>query len=95
MRCNCSYHVSPPKWLLYSIVAIHGLDGHLTQSWTAENGTQWLRDLLPEKVPYARVLTYGYDGFTRGERVANESTHDLAKNLVSSLAIARREVVYN
>ncbi|KAI9460337.1 hypothetical protein F5148DRAFT_259058 [Russula earlei] len=42
------------------IIAIHGLDGHAFNSWTA-NGVMWLRDLLPEQVPDARVLLYGYN----------------------------------
>jgi len=73
------------------IIAIHGLDGHLERSWTTDNGTLWLRDLLPEKIPRARILTYGYDAYTRGRsQLANESVHDLAKNLLSSLAMERR-----
>ena len=75
----------------FSIVAVHGLDGHLEKSWTADNGILWLRDLLPEKVPHARILTYGYDAYTRGrDRLAKESLYDLAKDLVSSLATERR-----
>ena len=75
----------------FSIVAVHGLDGHLEKSWTADNGILWLRDLLPEKIPHARILTYGYDAYTRGrDRLAKESLHDLAKDLVSSLATERR-----
>ena len=75
----------------FSIVAIHGLDGHLEKSWTADNGTLWLRDLLPEKIPHARILTYGYDAYTRGrDRLAKESLHDLAKDLLSSLATERK-----
>ena len=74
-----------------SIVAVHGLDGHLEKSWTADNGVLWLRDLLPERIPHARILTYGYDAYTRGrDRLPNESLHDLAKDLVSSLATERR-----
>ena len=44
-----------------SIVAVHGLDGHRTESWTATNGIFWLRDYLPRQIPKARILTYGYD----------------------------------
>jgi hypothetical protein len=81
----------PDSPIEFSIVAIHGLDGHLKNSWTADNGTFWLRDLLPEKVPHARILTYGYDAYTHGrDQLANESVHDLAKDLLSSLATERR-----
>ncbi|KAG8815662.1 hypothetical protein FRC17_000630, partial [Serendipita sp. 399] len=50
---------------IVDIVAIHGLDGHREDSWTADNGTMWLRDLLPIDIPNARILTYGYDADTR------------------------------
>ncbi|KAF8220337.1 hypothetical protein L208DRAFT_1334395, partial [Tricholoma matsutake] len=46
-----------------SIVAIHGLDGHPMKSWTAANDVLWLRDLLPEKIPHAHILTYGCDAY--------------------------------
>ncbi|PYI08746.1 hypothetical protein BO78DRAFT_440283 [Aspergillus sclerotiicarbonarius CBS 121057] len=43
------------------IVAIHGLDGHAFNSWQAEKSpVMWLRDLLPEAIPKARIITYGY-----------------------------------
>ncbi|KAF8519351.1 hypothetical protein BU17DRAFT_11150, partial [Hysterangium stoloniferum] len=47
-----------------SIIAIHGLDGHREDSWTAENGILWLRDLLPRRLPHARIATYGYHAST-------------------------------
>ncbi|KAH7053204.1 hypothetical protein B0J12DRAFT_571100, partial [Macrophomina phaseolina] len=42
------------------IVAIHGLGGDLRDTWTHKNGTLWLRDLLPQSMPGARIYTYGY-----------------------------------
>ena len=75
----------------FSIIAIHGLDGHPKWSWTAENGTFWLCDLLPNKIPHARILTYGYDANTRGQQqLARMSINNLAEDMVSSLAIFRR-----
>jgi hypothetical protein len=72
----------------FSIVAIHGLDGHCKDLWMTKQGTLWLRDLLPDKLPHARVLTYGYDAYTQGRKqLANESIYDLAKGLLSSLAL--------
>ncbi|KAG8861848.1 hypothetical protein FRB91_000092 [Serendipita sp. 411] len=50
---------------IVDIVAIHGLDGHREDSWKADDGTMWLKDLLPDDVPNARILTYGYDAYTR------------------------------
>ncbi|KAH9877542.1 hypothetical protein IAQ61_002909 [Plenodomus lingam] len=42
------------------IVAIHGLNGDAYTTWQHENGTLWLRDLLPNSLPGSRVFTYGY-----------------------------------
>ncbi|KAK0709354.1 hypothetical protein B0T26DRAFT_623891, partial [Lasiosphaeria miniovina] len=42
------------------IIDIHGLNGHPFNTWTHENGTLWLRDLLPGHLPGCRVYTYGY-----------------------------------
>ncbi len=42
------------------IIAIHGLNGHPFTTWTHENGTLWLKDLLPGQLPGCRVYTYGY-----------------------------------
>ena len=45
-----------------SIVAVHGLDEDLIEAWT-DPTTQvlWLQDLLPQILPTARVLTFGYN----------------------------------
>ncbi|KAL6362010.1 hypothetical protein LRP88_05493 [Fusarium phalaenopsidis] len=43
---------------------MHGLNGHREKTWTAENGVHWLRDLLPEDLPQARILCWGYDANT-------------------------------
>lgn len=51
---------------LISLIAIHGQNGHLINSWTDRNsGVLWLRDLLPGILKTnmnlnVRVLTYGY-----------------------------------
>lgn len=42
------------------IIAIHGLNGDASQTWTHENETMWIRDLLPDFLPGCRVYTYGY-----------------------------------
>nr|VWP02414.1 D-xylose-proton symporter [Ganoderma boninense] len=46
------------------IVALHGLNGHAIRSWEYhDRGTtfMWLRDSLPENVPGARIMVYGYN----------------------------------
>ena len=42
------------------LVAIHDLGGPYHSSWTHGNGTLWLRDLLPDAFPRARIFSYGY-----------------------------------
>lgn len=46
---------------LIDVVAVHGLQGDLYQTWTHENGTMWLESILAANIPFARVLTFGYD----------------------------------
>ncbi|KAF8526579.1 hypothetical protein BU17DRAFT_40487, partial [Hysterangium stoloniferum] len=72
-----------------SIVAIHGLDGHREASFTAPNGVLWLRDLLPEALPTARILTYGYDARTHGENRSSQTLYHLSTDFVGKLSSFR------
>ncbi|KAF2738595.1 hypothetical protein EJ04DRAFT_541275 [Polyplosphaeria fusca] len=42
------------------IVAIHGLNGNAYSTWRHSNGLFWLKDLLPNDLPAARIFTYAY-----------------------------------
>ncbi|KAJ5546882.1 hypothetical protein N7494_004467 [Penicillium frequentans] len=46
------------------IVAVHGLGGHRENSWTADDGTNWLQSLLPRDLPDCRILSWGYNAST-------------------------------
>jgi hypothetical protein len=79
------YGVVPEYFLLTenSIVAVHGLGGHRYTTWTSGN-TMWLQDLLPSKLPRARIMTFGYNA----DVVNNFSTfgiRDHARKLLSLL----------
>ena len=43
------------------VIAVHGLHGNAYKTWEHENGSLWLRDFLPADIPFARILTFGYD----------------------------------
>ena len=74
-----------------SIVALHGLNGHREKTWTAENGVHWLRHLLPEDLPHARIICWGYDANTHAAgRVSWQYLYDHAKTLVSDLCRKRK-----
>ena len=70
-----------------SIVFVHGLQGHATRTWATSN-LCWPKDLLPQNVPCARVLTFGYNALVTNE--PPPQIRDLAKCLLDSLSIDRR-----
>lgn len=53
--------------VINSIVAVHGLNprnkvDHATATWTALRSKKlWLRDFLPNRIPKARIMIFGYD----------------------------------
>jgi hypothetical protein len=59
--CPSSLHLIS----LHSIVALHGLNGHAYRSWEHRDNDggsfMWLRDSLPEHIPDARIMIYGYN----------------------------------
>lgn len=59
-------HQNPAESTLHSssvdIIAVHGLGGHQTETWTdSTTGIIWLTDLLPFTILTARVLSFGYE----------------------------------
>ena len=70
-------------------MAVHGLNGHPENTFTAANGICWLRSLLPALAPNIRVLSYGYDARTHSSSLlSRENLHDHAEQLIEEL---RRE----
>ncbi|KAH0545483.1 hypothetical protein FGG08_000484 [Glutinoglossum americanum] len=75
----------------FDIVAVHGLYGHRTESWSlgidgskAGKGRKtWLEALLPAQIPGARVLTFGYD--TRGGVISRTAVEEKARELLEAL----------
>ena len=81
---------------------MHGLNGHREKTWTyvhvdKQSNTKeilWLRDLLPFKIPNARVWTWGYDARTysqnHGESLSIQHLYDHGRDLVADLDRERR-----
>ncbi|KAF8530221.1 hypothetical protein BU17DRAFT_59986 [Hysterangium stoloniferum] len=67
--------LSPGTTPTIDIVAIHGLDGDREKSWTADNEKLWLRDFLPQAIPAARILSYGYDAYTDSSLISLARLH--------------------
>lgn len=55
----------PNEERVVDFVALHGLNGHYRKTWTAiaaaGNPKNWLEDFLPEHIPNAEIMSYGYD----------------------------------
>ena len=76
---------------IQSIVAVHGLNGHREKTWTADNGVNWLQDLLLEKIQNARIFTWGYDANTHSDSpISVQYLYDHATQLVSDLTLERQ-----
>jgi hypothetical protein len=87
--------------LCYSIVFVHGLQGHpkKTWAWSTANSSQivyWPQDFLPQSTPDARILVYGYDSkvshFFQG--AANQNSFlGHSRTLIHDLVAARKQSV--
>lgn len=71
-----------------SCVAISGLGSHAFGSWKDRHSHyMWLRDALPEYLPNARVLIYGYDSKLAGSH-SFQNLGDVASRFRASLKVA-------
>lgn len=72
------------------IVAIHGITGDYTRTWTHPQGALWLRDFLSKdlSVP-TRVFSFGYDAQVKFS-VSKAKLEDFARSLLQALNRVRR-----
>lgn len=73
------------------IVAIHGLNGTPFGTWTHENKTFWLKDLLAKDVRGARIFTYKYPSHVLFSK-SKATTEEYAKSLLVNLKDNRNGV---
>jgi hypothetical protein len=91
MGSDVELYFSTDRQYLFSIVAVHGLNGHREKTWTADNNVLWLRDLLPKHLPNARILSWGYDANTHSKPpLMTQYLYDHATTLISDLCLKRR-----
>jgi protein SERAC1 len=88
--------VTNSRFAYNSIVAVHGLNGDATRTWTArKSGVFWLShpDLLPRYIKNARVLVWGYNSsFSNltGVEPSKNQIHHHAQTLVAQLYADRK-----
>ena len=66
-----------------SIIAIPGLGSHAIGGFSGHNDKMWLRDFLPEDVPEARIIVYGYDSRV-DDKCAQRNIVGLSKSFLDS-----------
>ncbi|KAI0203059.1 hypothetical protein F4808DRAFT_458281 [Astrocystis sublimbata] len=67
------------------IVAVHGLNGKARDTWKhQESGMLWLEDFLPEVIPQARIMTFGYNSSLLFSH-AKGRIEDFARQLLDKL----------
>lgn len=88
-------NATPNLSFLPSIVAVHGLNGDRTRTWTTESGNLcWLKhpDFLPKYIKRARVLSWGYNAnissFT-GKTTSSDRILQHAQTLIAQLQADR------
>ncbi|XXH00550.1 hypothetical protein Hte_006898 [Hypoxylon texense] len=74
------------------IVAIHGLNGHYIETWSAQvpgsdQRYNWLEAALPDAIPNARIMSFGYDSAVFSQSVAD--INDYAQQLLVGLLVKR------
>ncbi|EHK21338.1 uncharacterized protein TRIVIDRAFT_70307 [Trichoderma virens Gv29-8] len=82
----------PNAQLHYSvdIVAVHGLNGKAWGTWTdKDNRMLWLKDFLPEEIPDARIMTFGYDSTLMFSQ-SKGRIEDFARDLLNRLWMLRQ-----
>ncbi|UKZ73695.1 hypothetical protein TrVFT333_001345 [Trichoderma virens FT-333] len=76
--------------IIIRIVAVHGLNGKARGTWTdKDSGMLWLEHFLPEDIPDARIMTFGYDSSLMFSQ-SKGRIEDFARDLLNRLWMLRQ-----
>ncbi|KAJ4318511.1 hypothetical protein N0V84_006838 [Fusarium piperis] len=73
-----------------AMLTLHGLSGDAFKTWTDKHDHLWLRDSLPEHIPNARIMTFGYDSALKHSK-SRMTVIDFAQDLLKRLVMARQD----
>jgi len=80
-------------WRAKYVVFVHGLTGNRETTWThKKTRTFWPLDLLPNDLPNARILTFGYDADVIRvlDAASSNSLRDHGKSLAHELGMNKK-----
>ncbi|KAI9723208.1 MAG: hypothetical protein M1812_001090 [Candelaria pacifica] len=81
------------------LIAVHGLSGSWEKTWESESVDEagrrklWLRDFLPNQIPGARVMSYGYSAQV-GRTTSIEGVEGFASGLLQWLSNERDDLQF-
>ena len=73
---------------IVDVIAVHGLQGDAIKTWEHTNGKMWLRDFLSPELPFARIMTFGYDSTVLLSKSVAD-IEDKALELLNQLSLER------
>jgi len=84
-----------------SIILVAGLGGDYLDTWRADDGTVWPRDLLPRDLPKIRVFSFQYNTTVKGttsrgkiDDHARQLLHALNKDRDTDIEAATRPIIF-
>ncbi|CZR39132.1 uncharacterized protein FPRO_05676 [Fusarium proliferatum ET1] len=86
--------VAGPEDAVVDIVFVHGVTGGRESDWTSKNNTFWLETFLPQSIPNARILTWGYSKRYLSDEGWNTAVLDHTIEMCNGLIETRTHTPY-